>query len=134
MIIPQSPMTFTLASNAFTHALLYGSYEGLKRNMGNQQQRDHRTDLNSSDTPLIHDLSSYAISGGCAGVLHHICSHVMEAWRERIPMTVKDSRQVLLDDVKNLLPTGKSTIFAFLSHAMGFVAFEFGKEIINNSN
>ena len=127
---PPSPLVFTVMSNSISHSILYGSYEGIKRTLWERESSSNE----KIKAPTTLDVSIFGISGGTAGVLHHICSHAMERWKDGMSISIhKESGQVLLEKIKTLIPTGKSTLFAFVSHAIGFVAFECGKELMTDA-
>jgi hypothetical protein len=135
-----SPLFYTLMSNTLSHSILYGSYEGFKRCLYHSSQQHHYRypsmrsihDDNDDDAPMMipWNVSIFGIAGGTAGVIHHSMSHFMERWREGILQMEDSVKMSWMEKVKVYTPTVKSTLFAFLSHAIGFVAFECGKGIM----
>jgi hypothetical protein len=148
--------------HAVAHALLFSTYEGTKRMLfGNasvhlravspyrqeQLSMDTDTHTNMSATMVddqdykehaIYDILLVALAGGVAGQIQHVTSHYTESW-----LRVGDDHSIRLhwEEKKRMFanmkfrvagPCIRSTLMAFPPSAIGFVAFEFGKGLMES--
>ena len=112
------------AHHSFAHALLFGSYQGTKRLL-----MSTREDPGGQSS---HHLGVVALAGGFAGQCQHVCSHFAEQWLGLAEM----SRGL---DWRHRMrvaawPTLRSTMVSFPPSAVGFVAFEYGKILVNDDS
>jgi len=146
--------------HAAAHAFLFSTYEGTKRMLfGNasvhlraaspfrQEQLPADTDTNLSATMVddqdnkehaIYDILLVGLAGGVAGQIQYVASHYTESW-----LRVGDDHSIRLhwEERKRMFanrkfivagPCMRSTLMAFPPSAIGFVAFEFGKGLMES--
>lgn len=142
--------------HALAHALLFSTYEGTKRLLFGDasvhlrvaspfRQQHTNADSDRETTSLdeqdykehtIRDILLVTLSGGIAGQIQHVASHFTESWlRVGDDHSVRrhwERRHKLFANVKLIGagPSMRSTVMAFPPSAIGFVAFEFGKGLI----
>jgi hypothetical protein len=127
--------------HGFAHGLLFSSYEGIKRLLFAENSL-HRLHMPSSETEnngqtvenSVIDVMKISLAGGIAGQIQHIASHYSEALL--IDPRLKDGRIIMgsngIKRAKLFItgPSMKSILLAFPPSAIGFIAFEFGKQLI----
>ena len=114
----------SFAHHCSAHAMLFGSYQSTKRLL-----MSTREDLNSQNS---HHLGVVALAGGFAGQCQHVCSHFAEQWLGLAePSRGLDWRHRMKVAA---WPTLRSTLVSFPPSAVGFVAFEYGKIIVNDDS
>lgn len=146
--------------HAAAHALLFSTYEGTKRMLfGNasvhlravspfRQEQLHTetdTDTNTSATMdqdnkehAIYDILLVGLAGGVAGQIQHVTSHYTESWlRVGDDHSIRlhwEERKRMFANMKFIVagPCIRSTLLAFPPSAIGFVAFEFGKGLMES--
>ncbi|EJK67566.1 hypothetical protein THAOC_11381 [Thalassiosira oceanica] len=79
-----------------------------------------------------HHLGVVALAGGFAGQCQHVCSHFAEQWLGLAELSKGlDWRQRIKVAA---WPSLRSTLVSFPPSAVGFVAFEYGKIIMNDDS
>jgi hypothetical protein len=136
---PLSVQPCRLLGNGSSHAILFGSYEGLKR-LADQAvalQSTHlklgvHTDIvaleegEGDDRPVgLAEIGVVAIAGGIAGGMQQIVTHYAELIEERGSIT-----SFLRTTEHVPRPAVRAVAAAFLPSAIGFMAFEFGRELL----
>ena len=115
-------MTYSLSSlfhHSMAHAVLFGSYQTTKRML--------LSNITLSNNKNNYDISHAALisaAGGIAGQLQHVTSHLSEQYLGIFGPRVTSFRYLTL-------PTLRSTLLAFPINSIGFVAFEYGKLMMN---
>ncbi len=117
-------INYSLASlfhHSLAHAILFGSYQTTKRALLSN------VSLPDNNNNNIHDITHATIiatTGGVAGQLQHIISHLSEQY-----LGISGAR---ISSFRNLTwPTFRSTLFAAPASSIGFVAFEYGKLMVS---
>lgn len=111
---------FNTIHHSMAHAMLFGSYETIKRTM--LQFSDDEERLQNRAYYLV----TLAFAGGLAGQIQHMASHYVEAG-------LGLSNHTLQMDWRSTLSTPmaiRPLLWAFPPSAIGFVAFEYGKEFM----
>lgn len=112
------------AHHSFAHAVLFGSYQKTKRLL-----MSTREDPGGQSS---HHLGVVALAGGFAGQCQHVCSHFAEQWLGLAELSKGlDWRQRIKVAA---WPSLRSTLVSFPPSAVGFVAFEYGKIIMNDDS
>jgi hypothetical protein len=113
--------------HGMAHAALFGSYELVKR------QLLHMTGL---DSTLLHHgpayLGSIVVAGGVAGQVQHVMSHYTEQWlrlEEGVVILEATTTTTAMSVLKFRPPVMRSVVMAFPASAIGFVAFEYGRNL-----
>jgi len=109
-----------LGHHVLTHSILFGSFETLKRTLLGLEVTEEEV-KGSSSVSLIHG-SVVAFSGGVAGSLSAIASHYSEAWEVEGRVTCPQLPR----------PTPRALMAAFAPSALGFLAFEYAREIYSD--
>ena len=111
----------SILHHSLAHLVLFGSYQGTKRFL-----MQHVSDpLSSNDGAHI---ASISIAGGMAGQFQHVVSHLSEQW---LGLADEISSSSILGRMRlATLPSWRSTWLAFPPSAIGFLAFEYGKEMV----
>lgn len=152
-----TPHLRSIGQHTLAQATLFGSYESLKRlflwnmrdddvleeeksdnnyneNTGSNNQRKQQPPLERSRAIFssipqqrLEYFTGVAIAGGLAGQCQHVMSHVME---QQQPFAASSRPTGWWWPWAALLPTARSTIWAFPPSAIAFLAFEYGKESI----
>ena len=152
-----TPHLRSIGQHTLAQATLFGSYESLKRlflwnmrdddvleeeksdnnyneNTGSNNQRKQQPPLERSRAIFssipqqrLEYFTGVAIAGGLAGQCQHVMSHVME---QQQPFAASSRPTGWWLPWAALLPTARSTIWAFPPSAIAFLAFEYGKESI----
>jgi hypothetical protein len=105
----------SLSHHSMAHAVLFGSYQTTKRLL--------LTNITLPNNNNNYDISHAAIistAGGIAGQLQHVTSHLSEQYLGISGPKVSSFRHLTW-------PTLRSTLLAFPTSSIGFVAFEYGK-------
>jgi hypothetical protein len=145
------PFSRYLLHHATSHTVLFGSYETTKRlttlvfpprinNNDRIRINNNNTTINDEDIVIggngnendDDDYSSYfddrffivAFAGGIAGISQQIISDYTEQLMTQQSITRKNWPSINKPNVKSLL-------LAFIPTAIGFVAFEYGREVIS---
>lgn len=111
-------MTYSLSSlfhHSMAHAVLFGSYQTTKRML-----LFNITPPNNKNNYDISHAAIISIAGGIAGQMQHVTSHLSEQYLGISGPRVTSFRYLTL-------PTLRSTLLAFPTSSIGFVAFEYGK-------
>lgn len=126
--------------HALAHGLLFSSYEGTKRLLLSENSSDLRLHLptfqndkrNGDMQHQISDIIIVGFAGGIAGQIQHVASHFTETWfnvgeNDSVRNYLKNQK-----DAKVFLrgPTFRSIVSAFPPSAIGFISFEFGKQLL----
>ena len=104
--------------HSFAHALLFGTYEGIKRIILNQV---HAVDDGTQYFGAAY-LTAFGIAGGLAGQIQHLASHYTEQILGLSDVSLRISARSML------APTLRPLLTAFPPSAIGFIAFEYGKK------
>lgn len=102
------------------HAMLFGSYEAFKRGILNVTADEEQFNHGSRAYHLI----TFALAGGLAGQVQHLVSHFAE-------QALGLADQTLLIEWKSSFrsaPALRPVLWAFPPSAIGFIAFEYGKQ------
>lgn len=113
-----------------SHAILFGSYELCKRNLVHRMHLFQYGDRRIQDSGLWH-LGCIAIAGGVAGQLQFLTSHYGEQMQETQHFLGNQiSRNQILQFLRQFKhPNIGSMLGAFVPSAVGFIAFEYGKQL-----
>eukprot|EP00557_Chaetoceros_sp_GSL56_P007942 CAMPEP_0176488592 /NCGR_PEP_ID=MMETSP0200_2-20121128/6797_1 /TAXON_ID=947934 /ORGANISM="Chaetoceros sp., Strain GSL56" /LENGTH=427 /DNA_ID=CAMNT_0017885597 /DNA_START=28 /DNA_END=1311 /DNA_ORIENTATION=+ len=125
--------TRDMIHHGLSHALMFSSYEAIKRLLSFTIYNDRKATYNigqKHDTVSFLNILLIGVAGGVAGQVHHVASHVTESL-----LFVKDHRQQeqqarSIKTISNVLPCSRSIARSFLPSALGFIAFEFGKRLV----
>ena len=121
---PRPRLPANILHHGVAHAVLFGTYESMKRALI-QQWRPLQLE---PDRHVIHVgyLSTFALAGGLAGQLQYMVSH----YTEQLFHTHGENNLAEAFSWRRLSHPGiRPTLGAFLPGAIGFVAFEYGKQI-----
>jgi len=114
--------------HSLAHCVLFGSYQWTKRVL---IERVGRSGSSNNDT-LLH-VGSIALAGGLAGQSQHVTSHLSEQCLGLIDEVRYTSTSSFLRRLKHATwPTWRSTWLAFPPSAIGFLAFEYGRFILDH--
>lgn len=117
--------------HSLAHAVLFSSYEFMKRRLfasGPIGDRDVSEEITSDYSHLV----AIGTAGGLAGILQYVSSFYTERWlRVGEENTVEDWRKKNVVRVVTSGPTIRSVLMNFPPSAIGFIAFETGKEFIS---
>jgi len=145
---------FHTIHHSVAHALLFSTYEGTKRLLFGDASvhlratspfRQQVVNSDSDSVILIEeeddeahevpDILLVSLAGGIAGQIQHVASHFTESWfRVGDDHPVRshwDGRHKLNMKLLGVGPSMRSTLMAFPPSAIGFVAFEFGKGLMD---
>ena len=127
-----SPFFPYMLHHAISHSFLFGTYEGAKRLMvssfGGSTVNGDENDVHYGN------LCAIGLAGGMAGSAQHVVSNYTEEicvtsyskiWQNDMTLAQRWHQMPRLS-----LPSGRALAFAFLPSSLGFVAFEYGKEIM----
>jgi len=109
----------SLFHHSWAHAVLFGSYQTTKRLL-----LSNITLPNNNNNYDISYAAIISIAGGIAGQLQHVTSHLSEQYLGVSGLKVSSFRRLTL-------PTFRSTLLAFPTSSIGFVAFEYGKLMLS---
>lgn len=112
--------TFNTIHHSMAHAMLFGSYETIKRTM--LQYSDEEERLQNRAYYLV----TMALAGGLAGQMQHVASHYMEAILGLSNHTLQIDWRTTVSTPMAIRPL----LWAFPPSAIGFIAFEYGKEFV----
>ena len=137
--------------HTIAHAVLFTSYEWTKRTLHSQHRKVDRNETNVEGKNIQNmfwngDVVIIGIAGGIAGKFQHIVSHYTEQIFHVGENQTWNNDQKKLTDHKEphkafkqtarrrllVAPTAWSIAISFFPSAVGFIAFEFGKEIVNS--
>jgi hypothetical protein len=147
----------TLAHHSLAHAVLFGSYQCIKRSLSEgvtffySPNGDYEAAAVTSQEKPSGFVSSYfgnnkdfiahaaviAFAGGISGQAQHLTSHFTEQWFD-LTSTMTTKQKSLPEErfqlQKRILlsswPAWRSTVLAFPPSAIGFLAFEYGKLMV----
>lgn len=106
--------------HSMAHSMLFGSYEMIKRGLLNysedEMQLGNRT----------YHLVTFALAGGMAGQIQHSISHYVESFLGLTNHTLQFEWRSSFRSPLAIRPL----LWAFPPSAIGFVAFEYGKEFM----
>ena len=102
------------------HAMLFGSYETIKRTM--LQYSDDEERLQNRAYYLV----TLTLAGGLAGQIQHAASHYVEAVMGLSNHTLHIDWRTTFSNPMTIRPL----LWAFPPSAIGFIAFEYGKEFM----
>lgn len=127
---PKSNIFFihNIFHHSLAHGILFFSYETIKRLSGQEKK------VSSS----FSDTLSIGFAGGIAGVSQHITSHYTELLtpskkNQQLSQTKTTTFPTIINIrdffLRSQTPSIRSTIISFPASAIGFIAYEFGKEV-----
>ncbi|GKY98268.1 hypothetical protein MPSEU_000784500 [Mayamaea pseudoterrestris] len=109
-------------NHSLAQSLLFGSYQGTKRLFENALLDD------SSPSFGIGYLFCFSMAGGFAGQIQHVFSHYSE---QVFGLSENEMRVAPSMMFRGFIhPSLRSTMMAFPSSAIGFLAFEYGKKFL----
>lgn len=120
-----------------SHALLFGSYEWCKRSMIHRMRSSQLGEWNIKDSGLSR-LGCIAVAGGLAGQLQFLTNHygeqIQEIQTNKSHIRNQTPRNQLSVNLRLRMrelkhPSMGPMIAAFVPSAVGFVAFEYGKQL-----
>ena len=109
--------------HTFAHSLLFGSYECIKRPLISMIRSLDQSTQYFDATYLI----SFGLAGGIAGQLQHIASHATE----QVFGLANTTPTLKISSSRLSLPAFRPILSSFPPSAIGFVAFEYGKKLID---
>jgi hypothetical protein len=131
--------------HAISHAFLFSSYEWCKRNMNlvllDVDDSSSKKEKKESIFDTVYgDVFVIGLAGGIAGQVQTFVSHYTELWSSTCSSASNsDGRmqnpngETLKQSLKKYpLPSVRSLVLSFPASAIGFVAFEFGKDMMNS--
>ena len=131
-----SPFFPYMLHHAISHSVLFGTYEGTKRlmvpSLGESSLKDDENDVHYSN------LLAIGLAGGIAGSAQHVVSNYTETvcvttysntWRN--DMTLAQRCRLM---PRFPLPSVRTLAFAFFPSSLGFIAFEYGKEMMTGDD
>jgi len=119
--------------HGLAHALLFGSYEAIKRPL--LEETEDRLDGSEDVTHTVDSqhVAAVAVAGGLAGQIQHVASHYTEQW---LGVAELESASGATRPARTTWqvpgPAWRATLGAFPASAVAFVAFEFGKAVWNS--
>jgi hypothetical protein len=121
--------------HGLSHALMFSTYEGMKRLLPSTLYNDQNTTYNIAvqkhGTVSFLNIVTIGVSGGVAGQVHHVASHVLESLLFVTEHRPKEQQGRSIRTIsKNIIPSSRSIARSFLPSALGFIAFEFGKSLV----
>ena len=132
--------------HSIAHALLFSSYEYSKRILFGESSVHLRaispfTEKDSEDNDdrehALQDILMIGLAGGIAGQIQHIASHYTEIW---LRVGEDDNVRSYWQERSKLLshwrligagPSMRSICMSFPPSGIGFIAFEFGKTLLD---
>ena len=136
-----SPFLPYTMHHAISHGVLFGSYEGTKRVLvpflggGIGEKNHHKANHDDDENMHYSNLLAIGLAGGIAGTLQHVVSEYTETtfvssysqiWQK--DWTFSERLQLL---PRASLPSPRALAMAFIPSSIGFVAFEYGKELMH---
>ena len=136
-----SPFLPYTMHHAISHGVLFGSYEGTKRVLisflggGIGENTHHKANHDDDENMHYSNLLAIGLAGGIAGTLQHVVSEYTETtfvssysqiWQK--DWTFSERLQLL---PRASLPSPRALAMAFIPSSIGFVAFEYGKELMH---
>ena len=142
-------ITFNVANHSIAHSVLFGGYEVIKRSLNslstavitsNKSDTDryvgHIDELEGNKSTSVTQISIVAVSGGIAGTMQQIATHFAEYIETNVSMRKKG----VIGDIPHYsqlrlsLPSIRSIVTTFPGNALAFIAFEYGKELIESGS
>ena len=114
-------LTWNTIHHSLAHSMLFGSYEGIKRGIL------HMTEDEERSVSRAYHVLTFSIAGGLAGQIQHLISHYVEGGLGLANETLHVHWRPTLQTTPALRPL----LWAFPPSAIGFVAFEYGKEFVS---
>ena len=145
-----TPVLPYVLHHATSHMVLFGTYEGTKRLLLPIIADDHHSDKNGDEQEEddIHygNLAAVGLAGGVAGSVQHVVGEYTEQLTlppssEKIGVpsatALSSSRSFLLVQKLHSLPmprapNARALLLALVPSAIGFVAFEYGREVMSD--
>ena len=113
--------------HAMAHAMLFGSYESIKRGLLQWTANNgEETETMSHRESRTYHLLTFALAGGLAGQVQHVVSH----YAEQALGLSNQTLQLDLRSASRTTPALRPALWAFPPSAIGFIAFEYGKQFI----
>ena len=114
--------------HTIAHSVLFGSYEFLKRSILHELHHGDDFETNGSKPTFLGGsyLAGFALAGGFAGQLQHLVSHCTESMTFESGIT---STKLAHRLVTPRAPAVRPLLMAFPPSAIGFIAFEYGKNL-----
>jgi len=155
LISKKAPWGFSYTiHHTLAHSVLFSSYEWTRRFLRFEVMEMRKDDINhenkSEQSPFFsvdNDVIIIGVSGGIAGQIQHIVSHYTEQIfnlntdnvnvKHSLDLTSKNGgtqsniQRFLATRGAITAPSLTSIMVAFFPSALGFLAFEFGKEIMS---
>lgn len=124
-----------ICHHGLSHALMFSTYEGMKRLLPSTLYNDQKTTYNTAGqkhgTVSFLNIVTIGVAGGVAGQVHHVASHVLESLLFVTEHRPKQQQGRSIRAIsKNIVPSSRSIARSFLPSALGFIAFEFGKSLV----
>jgi hypothetical protein len=119
--------TLNTLHHGMAHAMLFGSYESIKRGILKWTDDEDR----SYHGGRAYHLITFALAGGLAGQVQHLASHYAE---EAFGLSSSQSLQIDWRSALRSTPALRPALRAFPPSAIGFIAFEYGKEFTSSSS
>lgn len=116
-------ITWNTLHHTMAHGMLFGSYETFKRAILRVTEDEERM-IGSSRT---YHVLTFSLAGGLAGLVQHLVTHYVEGGLGLANETLQiDWRPALRRP-----PAVRPLVLAFPPSAIGFVAFEYGKQFVS---
>jgi hypothetical protein len=148
----------SILHHSIAHSVLFASYEGIKRTIINIQQLQRQiyessipinivatTDTTTTTTMVpttglgsTNYLFSVGVAGGLAGLLQHVVSNYTEVMARNNVLSESTTtmstmyRSIVTHISTTSLPSLRSCVMACPPSAIGFIAFEYGKQFSSN--
>ncbi len=137
-----------LLQHSVSHAVLFGSYETLKRmtmlaltNTNTTRQVDSKSSMIEEETEgfIDNQLVAVGLAGGTAGMLQQVANDITEqttkALQQKRSGVVHGKEQqhmgnLLLESIRPPRYSARSLLMLSIPTSIGFVAFEYGREAV----
>lgn len=131
-----SPFFPYMLHHAISHSVLFGTYEGTKRlmvpSLGGRSLKDDENDVHYSN------LLAIGLAGGIAGSAQHVVSNYTETVCVTSYSKIWQNDMTLAQRCRLMprfpLPSVRTLAFAFFPSSLGFIAFEYGKEMMTGDD
>ena len=118
------------------HSVLFGTYEGTKRlmvpSLGESSLKDDENNVHYGN------LLAIGLAGGIAGSAQHVVSNYTETVCVTSYSKIWQNDMTLVQRCRLMprfpLPSVRTLAFAFFPSSLGFIAFEYGKEIMTGDD
>ena len=132
--------------HSISHGILFGSYEGTKRMLvpflagGVGGENNHHRDIHDDDENAHYgNILAIGLAGGIAGTLQHVASEYTETALVTSYSKIWQANDLTFSERLHLLPrasmpSARALAMAFVPSSIGFVAFEYGKEFLTDSD